>query len=97
VNFPADGIVITVIGPREYKGDTSFPPATFPLTISQGFCSHDEYETQPAPHVSECLVDVMVGEELLNVNLWLGTNTSSNEMYDQVNAQLARLVLPGQP
>lgn len=34
--------------------------------ISQGFCSHDRYETQPAPHVSKCLVDTMVGDELLN-------------------------------
>lgn len=47
-DLPEDGIVMTVIGPRTYTGDTVFPPATFPLTIAQGFCSHDQYETQPA-------------------------------------------------
>lgn len=94
-DLPEDGIVMTVIGPREYTGDTVFPPATFPLTISQGFCSHDQYETQPAPHVSTCLVDTMVGDELLNVTVWFGTNVPSDEFYEQANAQLARLVLPG--
>ena len=72
-----------------------FPRATFPLTLSQGFCSHDQYETQPAPHVSTCLVDAMVGEELLNVTVWFGRNFPSDETYTQANAQLARLVLPG--
>jgi hypothetical protein len=90
-----NGIVMTVIGPREYIGETVFPLATFPLTISQGFCSHDQYETQPAPHVSECLVDTMVGDRLLNVTVWFGMNTPSEEMYDEANAQLARLVVPG--
>ncbi|MGH2577683.1 MAG: hypothetical protein ACRDG9_08055, partial [Actinomycetota bacterium] len=95
--LPPNGIVMTVIGPREYTGDTVFPPATFPLTISQGFCSHDQYETQPAPRVSRCLVDTMVGDQLLNVTVWFGMNTPSEEMYDEANAQLARLVVPGQP
>jgi hypothetical protein len=78
-----------VIGPRKYTGDTVFPAARFPLTIAQGFCRHDQYETQPAPHVSTCLVDTMVGDELLNVTVWFGTNTPSDE---QANAQLALLV-----
>jgi hypothetical protein len=95
-DLPADGIVITVIGPRKYTGETVFPPATFPLTISQGFCSHDQYETQPAPHVSKCLVDTMVGDELLNVTVWFGRNTPSYDMYEEANAQLARLVVPEQ-
>jgi len=93
-DLPPGGILITVVGPREYTGDTVFPAATFPLTISQGFCSHDQYETQPAPHVSKCLVDVMVGDELLNVTLWFGMNDPSDEMYEEANAQLARLALP---
>lgn len=93
-NLPADGIVITVIGPREYTGDPVFPSAAFPLTISQGSCSHDNYETQPAPYVSKCLVDTMVGDELLNVTMWFGMNFPSDEMYERANAELARLVLP---
>jgi hypothetical protein len=92
--LPEDGIVITVVGPRRYAGDTFFPPAAFPLTISQGFCAHDRYETQPAPHVSRCLVDTMVGDELLNVSVWFGTNVPSDEMYRRANAQLAHLVMP---
>jgi hypothetical protein len=92
--LPEDGIVITAIGPRAYTGNTVFPAATFPLTISQGFCRDDQYETQPAPHVSTCLVDTMVGDELLNVTVWFGTNHPSDEMYEQAHAQLARLVLP---
>jgi hypothetical protein len=94
-DLPSDGIVITVVGPREYTGDSVFPPATFPMTISQGFCSYDEYETQPAPHVSKCLVDTMVGDELMNVTVWFGTNRPSDDMYQEANNQLARLVLPG--
>jgi hypothetical protein len=94
-DLPPNGIVITVVGPREYTGDTVFPLATFPLTISQGFCSYDQYETQPAPHVSKCLVDTMVGDELLNVTVWFGTNRPSDDMYEAANTQLARLVLPG--
>jgi hypothetical protein len=93
-DLPADGIVITVVGPREYTADTDLPPATFPLTISQGFCSYDQYETQPAPNVSKCLVDTMVGDELLNVAVWFGTNRPSDDMYEEANAELARLVLP---
>lgn len=95
--LPPTGIAMTVVGPREYTGGTVFPPATFPLTISQGFCSHDQYEGQPAPRVSRCLVDTMVGDQLLNVTVWFGMNNPSKEMYDEANAQLARLVVPGQP
>lgn len=95
-SLPPDGIVMTVIGPREYTGDTVFPAAQFPLTIAQGFCSDDQYEGQLAPHVSKCLVDTMVDAELLNVIVWFGTNTPSDAMYVEANAQLARLVVPGQ-
>jgi hypothetical protein len=93
-SLPSNGIVMTVIGPRYYTGGTVFPPAELPLTISQGFCRHDQYETQPAPHVSGCLIDTMVGEELLNVTVWFGTNTPSPEMHRAANEQLTRLVLP---
>lgn len=96
-SLPPDGIVITVIGPREYTGDTVFPPVQFPLTISQGFCSHDQYQGQPAPHVSGCLVDTMVGDQILNVTVWFGTNRPSEGLYEEANAQLARLLVPGQP
>jgi hypothetical protein len=36
----------------------------------------------------------MVSEELLNVTVWFGTNRPSDEMYEDVDVQLARLVLP---
>jgi hypothetical protein len=96
-SLPPRGIVMTVIGPRDYTGETVLPPAAFPLTISQGFCRHDQYETQPAPQVAGCLVDTMVGEDLLNVTVWFGTNRPSTEMYRVANEQLARLVLPAEP
>lgn len=91
--LPANGIVMTVVGPREYGGDTLFPAARFPLTIWQGFCSHDKYQGQPAPHVSECFVDTMVGDELLNVTVWFGTNRPSKSLHDEANSQLARLAV----
>jgi hypothetical protein len=93
-NLPSDGIVMTVIGPREYTGETTFPAAKLPLTIDQGFCSSDEYETQPAPHVSKCLIDMMVGDKLLNVTVWFGTNVPSAALYEQANEELARLLIP---
>jgi hypothetical protein len=46
--------------------------------------------------VSKCLVDTMVGDELLNVTVWFGRNTPSYDMYEEANAQLARLVVPEQ-
>jgi hypothetical protein len=95
-SLPSHGIVMTVIGPREYTGRAVFPPAVFPLTISEGFCRHDQYETQPAPHVSGCLIDTMVGEDLLNVTVWFGTNAPSPEMYRAANEELTRLVLPAE-
>jgi hypothetical protein len=93
-SLPSDGIVMTVIGPREYTGKTTFPAAKFPLTIDQGFCSSDEYESQLAPHVSACLVDTIVGDKLLNVTIWFGTNEPWVALYEQANAKLATLV-PG--
>lgn len=94
--LPPNGILMTVIGPREYTGGEIFPPANLPLTIGQGFCSHDQYETQPAPHVSKCLVNTMVGGQLLNVVVWFGTNTPSTSIYEEADAQLARLLIAGQ-
>jgi hypothetical protein len=91
-NLPSDGIVMTVIGLREYTGETTFPAAKFPLTIDQGFCSSDEYESQLAPHVSACLVDTMVGDKLLNVTVWFGTNEPSAALYEQANEELATLI-----
>lgn len=82
-----------MIGPGEYTVDSVIPPASFPLTISQGFCSHDQYETQPARHVSKCLVDTMMGHELLNITVWFGTNYPSGEMYEKANEQLARFAV----
>lgn len=95
-SLPPNGIVMTVVGPREYTGDTVFPPARFPLTISQGFCNHDQYEGQPAPHVSGCLIDTKVEDQLLNVTVWFGTNRPSEDLYQEADAQLSRLVVAGQ-
>jgi hypothetical protein len=93
-DLPSEGIVMIVIGPREYTGETTFPAANFPLTIDQGFCSSDEYETQPAPQVSKCLIDTMVGDKLLNVTVWFGTNEPSAALYEQANEELTRLLIP---
>jgi len=93
-DLPPDGIVITVIGPREYTGGESFPQVRLPLTVSQGFCSPDQYEGQPAPHVSKCLVDTMVGDRLLNVTLWFGANDPAEPMYAAADSELARLEVP---
>lgn len=95
--LPPEGIAMTVIGPREYTGETVFAPAQFPLTISQGFCNYQEYEGQLAPQVSMCLVDTMVGDQLLNVTVWFGTTTPSGSLFGEANAELARLIVPGQP
>ena len=43
------------------------------------------------------LVDTMVGDELLSVTVWFGTNTPSYDMYEEANAQLSRLVMPELP
>ncbi len=92
--LPPEGIVITVIGPREYTGGEFFPPAEFPLEVSDGFCNFEEYEGQPAPNVSMCLIDTMVGDQLLNITVWFGTTSPSESDYSAANEQLARLVVP---
>ncbi|MGH9197853.1 MAG: hypothetical protein ACRD1T_19185, partial [Acidimicrobiia bacterium] len=92
--LPADGIVMTVIGPREYTGETIFPVTEFPLTVDQGLCNFDQYEGQLAPHVTQCLIDTMVNGKLLNVNVWFGTNTPSAALYEEADQELARLRIP---
>ena len=94
--LPPEGTVITVIGPRKYTGEETFPKAEFPLTVSQGFCSFDEYEGQLAPQVSMCLVDTMVGDDVLNVTVWFRTNKPSDAPYGEADAELARLVVATQ-
>jgi hypothetical protein len=93
--LPPDGIVMTAIGPRPYTGGESFPRLRQPLDVAQGFCAHDNYEGQPAENVSKCRIDTMVGDELLNVTVWFGSNKPTDAMVAEANEQLGRLVLPG--
>ncbi|HEV8564122.1 MAG TPA: hypothetical protein VGR41_04360, partial [Actinomycetota bacterium] len=93
--LPADGIVITAVGPRAYTGGETFPAIREPLDLSQGHCEADQYETQPAANVSKCILDTMVGEQLFNVMVWFGKNHPGDEMTAQANEELARLVIAG--
>lgn len=93
--LPSDGIVISAIGPRPYTGGESFPAIREPLDLSQGSCVWDQYEGQPAPNVSKCLIDTMVGDRLFNVIVWFGTTEPDDDMIAQANDELANLVVPG--
>jgi hypothetical protein len=92
--LPPDGIVMTAIGPRPYTGRESFPELHEPLDLSQGVCAHDNYEGQPAENVSKCRIDAMVGEKLLNVVVWFGSNRPTDAIVAEANEELDRLVLP---
>jgi hypothetical protein len=89
-----DGIVMTAIGPRPYTGGENLPPLRQPLDLSQGVCSHDNYEGQPADNVSKCRIDTMVGDELLNLTVWFGSNRPTDAMVAEANEELGRLIVP---
>lgn len=93
--LPQDGIVLTAIGPRSYTGGETFPEMREPLDLSQGSCAWDQYEGQPAPNVSKCLIDTMVGNRLFNVMVWFGSIDPSEEMIAQANQQLSHVTIPG--
>jgi hypothetical protein len=85
---------MTAIGPRPYTGSESLPELRQPLYLSQGFCAHDNYEGQPAENVSKCRIDTMVGDKLLNVMVWFGSNRPTDAMVTEANEELGRLVIP---
>jgi hypothetical protein len=91
--LPETGIAMVAIGPRVYTGTTPFPELDGPLSLSQGSCAWDEYEGQPAPTVSRCMIDVMVRGRLLNVIVWFGSTDPSEEMIAAANAQLRSLTI----
>ena len=92
-SLPEGGIALVAIGPREYTGASSFPQLEDPLSLSQGSCVWDEYEGQPASNVSKCMVDVMVGDRLLNVIVWFGSTEPGPDTIAAANEELRRLTI----
>jgi hypothetical protein len=70
-----------------------FPPFSQPLELYGGLSNFDQYEGQPSRTVSAFLIDAQVGDELLNIVAWLGTNTPTPEMVAEANNMLAGLVV----
>lgn len=89
-----DAIVITAVGPRRYTGDVAFPQLKLPLNLADGRFLAREYEGQPAPNVSMFLIEGKVGDQLLNVTVWMGTSEPSERMIEAANAELSRLSIP---
>ena len=88
-NLPPHGIVIVAVGPR--AGNVDFPQRGFPLSMADGSFLANEYEGQPAPHVSFGYIDTRVGDDILNVSYYLGTNEPNAQMRAQVDMILATL------
>jgi hypothetical protein len=92
--MPPDGIVIVVVGPRDYTGGENFPHLNSPIQLSDGFFTADNYEGQPAANVSRYVIDGFVGGKLVNVLVWLGATQPTPAMIKSANDELGRLGIP---
>lgn len=92
--MPDDGIVMVAVGPRTYTGGVDFPHLEMPLRLSDGFFVPDQYNGQPATHVSMYTIDTWIDGKLLNVNVWIGQNHPSPDLVRAANQELARLRVP---
>ena len=64
------------------------------LSLDEGHFVADDYEGQPAPHVSNYIIDTWVDGKLLNVMVSMGTNQPTSQMATAANEELARLCVP---
>jgi hypothetical protein len=94
----AGGIVISVLGPRPFEGDASFPDISEPLTLSAGDCV-TSFEGAPRPDIALCPLDRKIGnDQVLNILVWFGTDAPgakpSDHQLESANAELGRLLIP---
>ena len=97
-HLPRDGIVISVLGPRPFSGETSFPDISNPLVVTSSTCV-TSYEGAPRSDIALCPLDRRVGsDQVLNVMVWIGTGAPnedpSAQLLDEANRELAQLSLP---
>jgi hypothetical protein len=74
--LPGDGIVLVVMGPRPYAGGSDFPLFKPPLRLANAFRKSRAYGA--SSDAALFLLDRWVGDELMNVALWLGTKESAS-------------------
>jgi len=95
-DLPPNGIVITAVQPRLYEGGENIPSLRLPLRVEDGWFNSDQYEGQPAPHVSNYVLDTYVDGRVLNVMVWMGRNDPAEEMISAANEELSRLCVPNE-
>src|SRR5919201_3505972 len=98
-SLPRGGIVISVLGPRPFSGESSFPDISEPLAVTTSGCV-TSYEGAPRPDIALCPLDRRVrSDQVLNVMVWIRTAAAnegpSPKRLDQANRELARLSVPG--
>ena len=98
-SLPRGGIVISVLGPRPFSGESSFPDISEPLAVTTSGCV-TSYEGAPRPDIALCPLDRRVrSDQVLNVMVWIRTAAAnegpSPKLLDQANRELARLSVPG--
>jgi hypothetical protein len=97
-HLPRGGIVISVLGPRPFSGETSFPDISNPLVVTTSNCV-TSYEGAPRSDIALCPLDRRLGsDQVLNVMVWIATAAPNEDpsaaLLDEANRELARLSLP---
>lgn len=106
-NLPADGIVISVVGPAEGPFNKQARIVKPPYRVEDMFfwasadaaaraaSTADNYQGQPAPNVSWYWISAPTGpHQGVDISVWMGRNDPTPAMKAAADEELARLTLP---
>lgn len=88
--LPENAIVLVAMGPRAYTGQSDFPLFKPPLRLVNGYQRALPYGV--SSDTAEFHIDRWVGDQLLNVTIWLGASESA-QLEQIADDALARLTI----
>lgn len=92
--LPPNGVVVYASSAADVSNPDEYRELTLPLSLSDGRFIADDYENQPAPHVSTATIGARLEHRYVLVHVWFGAKQPSPESRAAADEALSRLRVP---
>jgi hypothetical protein len=93
-SLPPDGVVVYASSAAGVANPDEYRELELPLTLADGRFVSEDYENQPAPHVSMSTIGARLDGGYVLVHVWFGANEPSPAARKAAEAALSRLRVP---